>query len=56
MAYRMAVQRQILADRPNINSKEVSQIVGNMWKNEPEYVKEHFRSIAKKLKEEHNSR
>jgi hypothetical protein len=27
-----------------------------MWRNEPEYVKDHFRAIAVKLKEEHTNK
>ncbi|KAG2184218.1 hypothetical protein INT44_009233 [Umbelopsis vinacea] len=56
IAYRMAAHRSILQQRPNINSKEVSQIVGKMWKNEPENIKDHFRAIANQMKEEHASR
>lgn len=56
IAYRMAAHRSILQQRPNINSKEVSQIVGKMWKSEPEYIKNHFRVIANQMKEEHASR
>jgi hypothetical protein len=52
----MAVQHKILETRPKINSKEVSQIVGKMWKLEPDIVKNHFRIVAKQMKEEHASR
>ncbi|KAH8548562.1 hypothetical protein BGW37DRAFT_523329 [Umbelopsis sp. PMI_123] len=56
IAYRMAAHRTILEQRPNINSKEVSQIVGKMWKNEPEHVKNHFRAIASQMKKDHANR
>lgn len=56
IAYRMAIREKVKTGNPKMNGKEISQLAGKMWKSEPEYVKDHFRAIAEKLKAEHTSK
>ncbi|KAG2176431.1 hypothetical protein INT43_005671 [Umbelopsis isabellina] len=56
IAYRMAIREKVIAGNPKMNGKEISQLAGKMWRSEPEYVKDHFKAIAEKLKAEHTSK
>ncbi|CAJ0851444.1 3102_t:CDS:2, partial [Entrophospora sp. SA101] len=53
MAYREHIKEKFLIENPGINNKVVSVLAANMWNNEPEDVKEHWRERAKQLKLEH---
>ncbi|ORY01379.1 hypothetical protein K493DRAFT_209710, partial [Basidiobolus meristosporus CBS 931.73] len=53
MTYRKEKQKAILDAHPGINNKEVSKIVGEMWRNESEAVKEYYRKKAEQGKKEH---
>ncbi|CAJ0629774.1 1435_t:CDS:2 [Entrophospora sp. SA101] len=47
MAYREHIKEKFLIENPGINNKVVSVLAANMWNNEPEDVKEHWREQTK---------
>ncbi|CAG8608259.1 15989_t:CDS:2 [Cetraspora pellucida] len=53
MAYREHMQHEVLKKNPGMNNKHVSIIAAEMWKNEPEDVKQYWRARAQQLKLEH---
>ncbi|KAJ1984825.1 slightly ste11-like protein [Dimargaris cristalligena] len=56
MLYRKDMQKLVIKDNPNMNQKIVSKKVGEMWKNAPESVKEHYGRLAEQAKEEHKKK
>ncbi|KAI9143305.1 hypothetical protein BKA69DRAFT_172110 [Paraphysoderma sedebokerense] len=54
--YRREKQRLLLNNYSGISNNDISKIVAEMWKNEPEEVKSYFKQIANKVKEEHKKR
>ncbi|CAJ0854448.1 3444_t:CDS:2 [Entrophospora sp. SA101] len=54
MAYREHIKEKFLIENPGINNKVVSVLAANMWNNEPEDVKEHWREQTK-LKDNNSS-
>ncbi|RIB10335.1 high mobility group box domain-containing protein, partial [Gigaspora rosea] len=53
MAYREHMQHEVLKKNPGMNNKHVSVIAAEMWKNEPEEIKQFWRARAQQLKLEH---
>ncbi|KAI9313767.1 hypothetical protein BX666DRAFT_542356 [Dichotomocladium elegans] len=53
MIYRLEMQKYIRTYCPNANHREISKIVAKWWHKEPLHVKEHFRAMADKAKQEH---
>ncbi|KAI9008411.1 high mobility group box domain-containing protein, partial [Gaertneriomyces semiglobifer] len=53
MTYRMEKQYQVLAENAGVNNKDISVIIGEMWRNEPEEVKEYYRKKAEIGRREH---
>ncbi|KAL1917353.1 uncharacterized protein VTP21DRAFT_5009 [Calcarisporiella thermophila] len=53
MAYRMDKHHEILAKYPGMNNKEISRLVGEMWRVEPEEVKTEYRRRAEESKRLH---
>ncbi|KAK9710846.1 hypothetical protein K7432_008196 [Basidiobolus ranarum] len=53
MTYRKDKQKSNLDAHPGINNKEVSKIVGEMWRNESEDIKEFYRKKAEQGKRDH---
>lgn len=51
--YRKSKQADILAANQGLSNNDVSKIIGNMWQNEVESVKEHFQTSAHIIKLEH---
>ncbi|CAJ0750429.1 1461_t:CDS:2, partial [Entrophospora sp. SA101] len=49
MAYREHIKEKFLIENPGINNKVVSVLAANMWNNEPEDVKEHWREHSKMI-------
>ncbi|CAG8552268.1 5468_t:CDS:2, partial [Dentiscutata heterogama] len=48
MAYREHMQHEVLKKNPGMNNKHVSVIAAEMWKNEPEDVKQFWRALIKR--------
>ncbi|RUS15408.1 hypothetical protein BC938DRAFT_476948 [Jimgerdemannia flammicorona] len=53
MAYRMDKQHEIMKQWPGVNNKDISRIVGSMWKQESEEEKGRYKAIAEELKKCH---
>ncbi|KAI9297092.1 sequence-specific DNA-binding high mobility group box protein, partial [Neoconidiobolus thromboides FSU 785] len=53
MTYRQAKMEDILKAHGKINNKDISKLAGEMWNQEPEIIKEHFRKLAELGKIEH---
>ncbi|KAJ3043926.1 hypothetical protein HDV00_003966 [Rhizophlyctis rosea] len=53
MTFRMDKQHEILAKHPGANHKDVSKLVGEMWRAAPEDVKEYYRKKAEQGRKEH---
>ncbi|KND02907.1 uncharacterized protein SPPG_01987 [Spizellomyces punctatus DAOM BR117] len=53
MTYRMEKQHEVLAKHAGANNKDISVIIGEMWRNEPEAVKEYYRKKAEMGRKEH---
>ncbi|CAG8657245.1 10956_t:CDS:1, partial [Racocetra fulgida] len=53
MAYREHMQHEVLKKNPGMNNKHVSVIAAEMWKSEPEEIKQFWRARAQQLKLEH---
>ncbi|CAG8511350.1 1281_t:CDS:2 [Paraglomus occultum] len=53
MAYRESIQHKILKERPGLNNKIVSIIAAQQWNRESPATKNHWREVARQLKEEH---
>ncbi|KAJ3279600.1 hypothetical protein HK104_001306 [Borealophlyctis nickersoniae] len=56
MTFRMDKQHEVLARHPGANNKDVSKIVGEMWRAAPEEVKDYYRKKAEQGRKEHMSR
>ncbi|KAI9106051.1 high mobility group box domain-containing protein, partial [Phlyctochytrium arcticum] len=53
MTYRTEKQREVLQQHAGVNNKDVSIIIGEMWRNEPESVKEYYRQKAEIGRQDH---
>ncbi|KAJ3183122.1 hypothetical protein HDU87_007545 [Geranomyces variabilis] len=53
MTYRMEKQHEVLAHHAGANNKDISVIIGDMWRNESEPVKEYYRKKAELGRQEH---
>ncbi|KAJ3047042.1 hypothetical protein HK097_000281 [Rhizophlyctis rosea] len=53
MTFRMDKQHEILAKHPGANHKDISKLVGEMWRAAPEHVKEHYRKRAEQGRKMH---
>ncbi|KAJ1548994.1 hypothetical protein HK096_000775, partial [Nowakowskiella sp. JEL0078] len=51
--YRIERKYKAREEYPNMDSREMSRIIGEQWKNEPEEVKDEFRRKASLLKRQH---
>ena len=49
----MDKQHEILARHPGANHKDISKLVGEMWRAAPEHVKEHYRKRAEQGRKMH---
>ncbi|KAI9498967.1 hypothetical protein BDB00DRAFT_797589 [Zychaea mexicana] len=56
MAYRLEKQKTIADLLPGANHRDISKLVANWWRDEPEYIKEKYRAQAEKTKEEHSQK
>ncbi|KAJ3161093.1 hypothetical protein HDU86_007714 [Geranomyces michiganensis] len=53
ITYRMDKQHEVLAQHSGANNKDISVIIGDMWRNESEPVKEYYRQKAALGRKEH---
>ncbi|KAJ3167642.1 hypothetical protein HDU88_002088 [Geranomyces variabilis] len=53
MTYRMEKQHEVLAHHVGANNKDISVIIGDMWRKESEPVKEYYRKKAELGRQEH---
>ncbi|KAJ2685332.1 hypothetical protein IWW39_004332 [Coemansia spiralis] len=51
--YRKAKQAEVIRDHPGVSNKDVSCIIGQMWKSEEPHVQEKFREQAEFEKKKH---
>ncbi|KAI9313154.1 hypothetical protein BX666DRAFT_1980183 [Dichotomocladium elegans] len=54
MAYRLEMQKTITKQCPGANHRDISKLVAKWWRKEPNHVKDHFKQIAEKAKQEHS--
>ncbi|KAI8821622.1 uncharacterized protein EV422DRAFT_490216, partial [Fimicolochytrium jonesii] len=52
-ADRMDKQHEVLAKHAGANNKDISVIIGEMWRGESENVKEHYRRKAEQGRKDH---
>lgn len=55
MAYRLEKQKEIADFCPGANHRDISKIVAKWWKKEPDSVKQKYRVMAEKAKQEHSA-
>ncbi|KAJ3003777.1 hypothetical protein HKX48_001577 [Thoreauomyces humboldtii] len=53
MTYRMDKQHEVLATNEGANNKDISVIIGEMWRNESEPIKDYYRKKAELGRKEH---
>ncbi|PIA15143.1 sequence-specific DNA-binding high mobility group box protein mat-Mc, partial [Coemansia reversa NRRL 1564] len=51
--YRKAKQAEVIRDNPGVSNKDVSCIIGHMWKNEDPAVQDKYREQAELEKKKH---
>lgn len=54
MAYRLEKQKEIVARCPGANHRDISKVVAKWWRRESENVKQKYRNIAEKAKQQHS--
>ncbi|KAJ3126940.1 hypothetical protein HK098_006980 [Nowakowskiella sp. JEL0407] len=53
MLYRMDHKQALIKENPNINNREISQILGERWQNESEEVKKEYQRKAEEGRRQH---
>jgi hypothetical protein len=51
--YRQHHQAQVVARNPNLSNPDISKIIGEQWKDEPQEVKDNWKSLADEEKQRH---
>lgn len=53
LAYRLDMQKIIVERVPGANHRDISKVVAEWWRQEPEQVKEKYKMVAEIAKQEH---
>ncbi|ORY92076.1 high mobility group box domain-containing protein [Syncephalastrum racemosum] len=56
MTYRLEKQKEIAQKCPGANHRDISKIIANWWRKEPEDIKKQYRDIAEVNKLEHSQK